>query len=122
MDDNEGVMKHNNPYDPKDYYPKPDKGSSPFSDDWVSHNPWMGHVIEEEENPPNPDLLLAICFNFRNGVPIPAIKRLQEKREEAKKKAKTDYKFFKDMMREGVRTRHISEPTKGRGNARNYYK
>jgi len=82
-------MRHEPPYSPKDYYPKPDKGQSPFSDDWISHNPWMGRVIDEEEKPPNPDLLLAICFNFRNGVPIPAIQKVQERREKAKNPNRT---------------------------------
>jgi len=126
MDDNEGMMRHDTPYDypkrpdnPYDY-PKQDKSQSPFSDDWIKHNPWMDRVIEEKEKPPNPDLLLAICFNFRNGVPIPAIQKIQERRKKAKKKAATDYKFFQDMLNEGVSTRHISPPKKGWGNARKY--
>lgn len=78
----------------------------------------MSRVIEEEEAPPNPDLLLAICFNFRNGVPIEAIQKIQKKRGDARAKAKSDLKIFNDMMEEGVSPRHISNQPKGWGNAR----
>ena len=111
-------------YAPDEYLPSderyPRRTKSPFSDEWISHNPWMDKVIEEEENPPNLDLLLAICFNFRDGVPIKAIQKIQQERKEAKKKAKSEYKVFKDMIKEGVGLRHISKPKRGWGNT--YYK
>ena len=111
---NREIMNH--PYR-KDIPPYNTPKEYPFSDDWINHNPPMGRVIEEE-TPPNPDLLLAICFNFRNGVPINAIQKIQEKREKAQANAKSDLKVFRDMMKEGVSIRHISKPTKGWGNTR----
>jgi len=109
-----------NHYGPEDH-PYRKKTKSPFSDDWISLNPWMGKVIAEEENPPDPDSLLAICFNFRSGIPIEAIQEAQEKREKSERKTKSDLKVFKDMMKEGVGLRHIS-PQKKRWTNTNYYK
>jgi hypothetical protein len=114
----ESMMHHY----PHENHPYRKKTKSPFSDDWISHNPWMDKVIAEEETPPDPDSLLAICFNFRDGVPIEAIQRIQQERKKAKEKAKSEYKVFKDMMKEGVGLRHISPQKKRWTNTRKYYK
>ena len=69
-----------------------------FSDDWIALNPWMAKVIKEKSEPKES---LFICHNFSKGIPIKAIRDIQDKRNDKIAEAKSQLDMFNEMMAEG---------------------
>ena len=71
---------------------------TPFSDEWVEKNSWMGEANEEAaKEQPNS---MCMFINFPNGVPVPKLRKEWDRIVNYHAKQEENLSIFHEMMKE----------------------